>query len=561
MTSTVQKQHTRAALLGALGLTVALTACGNAHTPSAAITTPTLSWQACPAATDGNASTQGFDCATADVPIDYSKPGDGEFHLAVIRHPATDITQRIGALFWNPGGPSDAGTQYLPAAINGFPADVLRRFDIVSWDPRGMGGRTTPVLQCFDSADAEAQFMTGAPPQALPVTDDQMRAFVDFQQRLNTQCTAHAGDLATHVSTADNARDLDLLRQAVGDDKLTYYGTSYGTFLGATYLQMFPGHTRAAVLDGAIDPTAWATATDPDLSTFLRAGSDLGMAATFKEFLRQCGLAGTAKCAFAAENPEATQAKWDELMRRTAAHPITLDGDSADNLALLTSAQSALYVTTPLPGFGRFPGWPAVGDMMQQAWQASGTNAPANPPAAAPTPAPAPSATSSTPTPSVTALSATPSSAQTAPSAYITSVGRQRAVICGESPSPATVDAYLRGARTSYDRAGYTPWPWGATCLGWKAKGDNTYTGPWDRAASTPVLVVGNTFDPATAYDSSKAMAATLPGARLLTVDGYGHTELLNPSACAQTHIAAYLIGVTLPPADTVCKQNKGPFD
>ncbi|MFE3187896.1 alpha/beta hydrolase [Nocardia sp. NPDC059240] len=556
MTSTVRRRHGLPALLAVIGLTV-VAACGSDHTAPAAIPVPTLTWQACPAATDGNATTQGFDCATAEVPIDYSNPAGGNFHLAVIRHPATDTGRRLGTLFWNPGGPSDAGTQYLPAAINGFPAEVLSRFDIVSWDPRGMGGRTTPVLQCFDSATAETQFMTGAPPQALPVTDDQMRAFVDFQQRLNTRCTAHAGDLANHVSTADNARDLDLLRQAVGDDELSYYGTSYGTFLGATYLQMFPGHTRAAVLDGAIDPTAWATdTTDPDLTTFLRARSDLGMAATFKEFLRQCGLASTTHCAFAAENPEATQAKWDELMRRTAAHPITLDGDTADNLALLTSAQSALYLTTPLPGFGRFPGWPAVGDMIQQAWQASGTNTPASTPTTTPTPsatAPTPSAT----TPSASATTPPPAAAST----YTTSIGRQRAVICGESPSPATVDGYLRGAHTSYTRAGYTPWPWGATCLGWTVHEDNTYTGPWDRAASTPVLVIGNTFDPATAYDSSKAMAAALPGARLLTVDGYGHTELLNPSACAQSHIADYLINGALPAPDTVCKQNKGPFE
>lgn len=148
-----------------------------------------------------------------------------------------------------------------------------------------------------------------------------------------------------------------------------------------------------------------------------------------------------------------------------------------------------------------------------------------------------------------------------AASTYVTSVGQQRAVICGESPSPTTVDGYLRGAQTSYARAGYTPWPWGATCLGWTAKEDATYTGPWDRATATPALVVGNTFDPATAYDSSKAMAAALPGSRLLTVNGYGHTELLNPSDCAQTHIATYLIGGTLPPADTTCAQNKGPFD
>jgi pimeloyl-ACP methyl ester carboxylesterase len=174
--------------------------------------------------------------------MDHGKPDGDTFSLAVIKHPAGDPAQRIGTLFWNPGGPGDAGTQYLPVSIGGFPAEVLRRFDVVSWDPRGMGGRTTPVVQCFDSADAEGAFLSRL--QAVPVSDAEFTQDETLRAQFNARCVQRNGDLLAHVSTADDARDLDLLRQAVGDERTSYYGTSYGTFLGATYLDMFPDKVR-----------------------------------------------------------------------------------------------------------------------------------------------------------------------------------------------------------------------------------------------------------------------------------------------------------------------------
>ncbi|HYN37734.1 MAG TPA: alpha/beta fold hydrolase, partial [Rhodospirillales bacterium] len=194
-----------------------------------------LHWAACPAAAAGAAPTDGFDCAVANVPVDHADPGGPTFRLAVIRRPALDRANRIGTLFWNPGGPGDAGTQYLPAAIGGFPEAVRARFDVVSWDPRGMGGRTTPVVQCFDDAAEEAAFLGARLGSGLPRTPEQLAADAAGRTALNEACVARNGDLLAHISTADVARDLDHLRAAVGDERITYYGTSYGTFLGATY--------------------------------------------------------------------------------------------------------------------------------------------------------------------------------------------------------------------------------------------------------------------------------------------------------------------------------------
>ncbi|HYH45799.1 MAG TPA: alpha/beta fold hydrolase, partial [Thermoanaerobaculia bacterium] len=445
---------------------------------------PTLTWNACPPAPEGSASTDGLFCATAVVPIDYAQPGKGKFSLAMIKHPARDAARRMGTIFWNPGGPSDVGTQYLPAAINGFPARLRERFDIVSWDPRGMGGRTTPVVQCFDSAEEEEAFLN-AKLGGLPVSEEELAADAAARTALNQVCVQKSGHLLSHVSTADNARDLDLLRQAVGEETLNYYGTSYGTFLGATYANMFPHRLRSAVLDGAAAPSAWAgnEGQDLTLSTFIRLGSDRGSRATVKAFIDQCGAVAMTACAFSAGTPEATREKWSELLERAKAG-LTIDGQRIDDRDIIVYVQSSIYLIEPLPGFGRFPGWPAVGEFLEKAWGASDAKPDASgavPVAAAPGAAPKPAT----------------------PSVYVTSLGRQLAVICGESPNPMTEAEASEQALRSYDRAGLSSWPFVAYCVGWTARATDPYLGPWNRPTAARILVIGNTYDPATAYSSS----------------------------------------------------------
>jgi pimeloyl-ACP methyl ester carboxylesterase len=532
---------------GAVGLVACLSLATAAAPASAAAAAPVpvLAWQPC---TDPRQ--QGFDCATAEVPMDYSQPTGKTFTLALIKSPAQDPDSRIGTLFWNPGGPSDAGTQYLPASVQGFPEQVQRRFDIISWDPRGMGGDTTPVVQCFDSQEQEERFLEAAFSDlpAIAVSPSELARSINAWTLLNKQCVRRNGELLAHVSTADNARDLDLLRQAVGDEQTTYYGTSYGTFLGATYLNMFPDQVRAAVLDGAVSPRAWA-GNDGDaakLSTFLRIGSDIGTSDTIREFMNQCGEVDTASCAFSDGSPEATQRKWAELLSRLQASPVTtsepIDGldQPVDDRSLLSYVASSIYILRPLPGFGRFPGWVAVGEALQQVWEASEG-------AVATATAPPPPATVAASTPPATA------------STYITSIGRQPSVVCGESPNPETKAAYAKQALISYQRAGLTVWPFTAMCLQWSIKASSPYLGPWDRPTPA-VLVIGNTFDPATPYSSSQRMADELWDGHLLTVDGFGHTVLLNPSRCAQDYVASYLIDGKLPPTGARCAQDSPPF-
>jgi pimeloyl-ACP methyl ester carboxylesterase len=151
----------------------------------------------------------------------------------------------------------------------------------------------------------------------------------DTYARFDQTCAAHAGGLLAHDSTADTARDMDLLRQAVGNPALNYLGASYGSYLGATYANMFPTKVRAITLDGDVDPVRWATGADGTarwLGTFLRLGSDQGSAATLNAFLDLCGTAPVTSCAFSAGSPAATHAKFDTLTDRLTSHPVTFDG-------------------------------------------------------------------------------------------------------------------------------------------------------------------------------------------------------------------------------------------
>lgn len=516
-----------------------LGACGPV---AAEVKVPALAWGACPPAAKDRASTAAFLCAEAVVPMDYAAPDAGTFTLALIKHPANRSDEKIGTLFWNPGGPSDAGTDYLPAGIDRFPQALRDRFDIVSWDPRGMGGRSVPVVQCFDSAAAEATFQS----QYAPGIATEPKAIAaEFAKRaaFNAACIAREGDLLRHVSTADNARDLDLLRQAVGEERISYYGTSYGTFLGATYINMFPDHVRAAVLDGGVAPAGWVgnAGEDLSLSTFVRIGSDLGAAATVDAVIAACGAASSESCAFSAGSPAATRRKWQDLLSRAARGTVSLEGESVDDGAILSYVMSNVYLVEPLPGFGRFPGYKAVGEMLEGLWQASEGKAP--------------------PPDEDTASDAQqPATAAAASGPYVTSAGRQLAVICGESPNPETAEANAAQAIASFHRAGLTPWPFGSACLGWTARAAAPYLGPWNNATAEPVLVIGSSYDPATAFGSSLRLAQELGNARFLPVIGFGHTVLFNPNHCAQAYVSAYLTELQTPPTGAICSDDHPPF-
>ncbi|MGW5972939.1 alpha/beta hydrolase [Streptomyces sp. NPDC055186] len=473
-----------------------------------------LRWQDCP----GVAQT-GFECATATVPLDHTRPGDRTLELAVIRHRAAAPERRVGTLFFNPGGPGGPGTVGLPQLYGKFPAELRDRYDIVSWDPRGVGRST--AVRCFDTAEEAVAWQSKLPP--FPVGEREQQAYAAAYADLAKQCEQRDPDLLRHVSTADTARDLDLLRAAVGEEQLRYWGVSYGTLLGATYANLFPERAGRLVLDGNVNPLAWlgegGTAGGAGaLSTFLRLGSHLGSADTLAQFLDHCGRAPVTGCVFSAGTPAATRDKYDTLIRRLAARPA---GDWTYARAV-SEVRGGLYTV--------HPGWTGVADLLESLWSGRPLLAPS-----VPTDVPVP----------------------------YPGFEQSLAVMCAESPNPRSPLRYPELERRAVAEAGEPArwWVWAnEPCATWPARAADPYTGPWDRATAHPVLVVNTTHDPSTPYRAARNMVGELGDARLLTLDGYGHTALDNPSACVGRHVVRYFLTGALPPKGARCAQDLPPF-
>ncbi|MCO6004456.1 alpha/beta hydrolase [Actinoallomurus purpureus] len=511
-----------AGLLAAVSLPVAIARSddGAAATTAASESAPMLTWQAC----DGD-----FQCATARIPLDHRNPRGRTISVAVMRHRATDGAHRIGSLFVNGGGPG-AQLAGFTAAYRHVPSAWRARYDIVAFDPRGFGQST--AVRCFPTAEAESAFLSGAP-IGFPVGARETSAWVRTWSRFTARCTTRDRDLLEHVSTADVARDMDLLRQALGDPTLNYVGLSYGTLLGTTYANLFPATVGRMALDGNVDPVAW-TDGKSELPSFVREGNDQASAAVLKDFLDLCGKASQAKCAFSAGTATATRAKYATLLGRLRRHPVTM-GTPPDTQ---TCGYACGILSIPL---GSVSMWPEAAELLQQMWEKSSGR-----------------------TTSSTAVERQPGSGESAAPSSEAYTGREQylATVCSDSPNPRDPRAYEAAARLASARSGPSglePAWVTEPCAGWPL-GKTRYTGPWNRRTANPILLLNNTEDPATSYRQAVTVSRTLARARLLTVEGYGHTVFSNPSACAMEHETRYLLTGALPPTGTVCKQDTAPF-
>lgn len=541
MFTSVRRRVTAVLLIGA-GVVAALTVASDAQAVPAA--GPGVTWRPCAAGT--TAGQAHFECGSLRVPLDWTHPSGRQISLAIVRHPAAMPTQRIGTLFMNPGGPGGFGTVQIPAWYHYLPQTVRNRFDVVSWDPRGMGASTS--VQCFDTPDDEGALLGDN--ANSPATVAQQPSFIAAWYDFGQQCAARAGALLPFVDTASTARDLDRLRAALREPRMTYWGLSYGTILGATYANLFPGRLRAVVVDGNIAPSAWAPAgrSNPMQDVATRIGSPVGAQDTMNRFLTLCGKRATADCAFSGGSPRATQVKFAALLQRLRRGPITIGPAVVDYRTLVAQLVSALDITRPYTDAAvpasNVQGWPGTAVILQKLYQAGvatkgvGTAARPTSPAAQ----------------SISSAADRTADPVSLPENFY-------AVACSDPPAP-TLSTFLPLAQKS-NRIG----PLGESvtwslepCSTWPVRAAHPYRGPWDVPTSAPVLVVGNTYDPSTPYDNSVLMSGQLANARLLTVNGYGHTELLNTSTCANRAITDYLVGGVLPTRGTTCNQDVTPF-
>jgi pimeloyl-ACP methyl ester carboxylesterase len=501
------------------GIVVMLLACAWAAAAAAqAEASSAISWSKC------YAPIGPFECGTVHVPLDYDHPNDQQITIALTRLPATDPQHRIGSLFLNPGGPGGSGVDYVLSVGQSLYTDEVRaRFDLVGFDPRGIG--RSSGLRCFGTPK---QFDPAFTPFAFPLTPAEESARRDADGYLANACAKRGTSLLDHMSTANVARDLDRMRAAVGDQQLSYAGVSYGSYLGVTYANMFPDRVRALVVDGVVDPIAWSTGRDGEAATLpfsTRLHSDAGAQATLNEFFRLCDAAGE-NCALSGD----AAGRFAALAQRARQHPlqIVIDGFSfeLDYSNLIGLTLSAMYSSHSWKDFADFL---AVAET----------------------------------SPSPTALGArlrsyTRKYDQTS---YPNFLEGSPAVGCEDSDNPSDFNAWsVAGAQA--DRSSYFgriwTWAW-SVCQQWPAHDGDRYVGPFTRTTANPVLVVGTKFDPATRYEGAVLVHDLLPRSELLTVNGWGHTSLFL-SRCADEAIGRYLVNIQTPAPGTTCQQDEAPF-
>ncbi len=269
----------------------------------------------------------GVDEGYLDVPIDYDHPGDGTISLYAVRHRAVDTANRIGTLLVNPGGPGYGGSGLAYNAESIYGQDLLDRFDIVGWDPRGTGS-SEPAIDCID--DYDPYFSLDSSPDTPQERADLVAAGTEFGQA----CLRLNADILPFISTENSARDIDAIRSALGERTISYFGFSYGSELGSTWATMFPDTVRAAVLDGAVDPTVGYLQQNIQQAA--------GFEATFATFLAQCS--ADKSCAF--NNNGDAEGAFDALNAAADASPVKapdLGRPDITQAVLSTAVADAMY--------------------------------------------------------------------------------------------------------------------------------------------------------------------------------------------------------------------------
>jgi pimeloyl-ACP methyl ester carboxylesterase len=461
---------------------------------AAADAAPTLSWSACGG---------GFQCATLSVPLDDAQPAGPTVGLAVIRHPAGDPAHRIGSLVVNPGGPGGSGVDFVRAVADTYPPALLRRFDLVGFDPRG-SGRSDPV-RCGDTIDPlfDAPF--------APSDDAERAALVAAVRQVAAACEVQSGALLAHVSTQDTARDLDRLRAALGDNTISFVGGSYGSYLGTVYATFFPSRVRAFVLDGAVDPTQDATA-----STLAQAR---GFEQALDDFLADCS--ARTSCAF--HHGGHAAAAYDALRDRSAR--VSIPAAHADGRAVNETRFDAGVIETL---YGGRASWPALADALAAADRGNAAKLLAQ---------------------------ADAFIGRTGNGGDDDALDSFWAISCLDGPVTPTLTAAAQ-VETQAAKA--------APRLGAFVANNSLICSVWpvppvaappalDAAGAPALLVIGNTRDPATPLAAAKGLTGELSRARLLVVDDEAHTAFATANSCVDAVVTRYLVDRVLPRAGTRC--------
>jgi pimeloyl-ACP methyl ester carboxylesterase len=428
----------------------------------------------------------GLQCAAVTVPVDYANPAGPTMQIAIAKRPASDPAARVGVLLVNPGGPGGSGIELARADV--LPRAVTDRFDVIGFDPRGVGQSTG--LSCPLGPDTP---YLADPDPGDPADEAATNSAVD---RYDAACGQRYPQLLPFLGTRNVAQDMDRIREALGEQRISYLGFSYGTAIGQTYAQLFPTRLRTIVLDGVVDVT--------------KPGLDSAQAESFENSLRQFDAACRTDptCPVRAD-PIGTL---DRVRARVTAAPLPVAGTSPLSAGLLE-----IGVVYPL--YSR-SSWPQLASALAAADRGDG------------------------------------GPMRRLASAYFAGSNSDtyNAVTCLDNAWPTDDAQVFQSARATEVRAPHfsgNVLVSGLTCADWPAP-QQPLT-PLANYAGPPMLVLGTTNDPATPYQNSVALAARLPGSALLTHRGDGHTVYTNGLPCVDDAVNRYLTDAVLPPPNTTC--------
>ncbi|WP_112471026.1 alpha/beta hydrolase [Streptomyces triticisoli] len=459
------------------------------------LTSQRLDWGRCKATAGSPAPGGGWQCATLKAPLDWSRPDGETIGLALIRAGATG--ERTGSLLFNFGGPGGSGVDTMPS-YDSVVGTLRQRYDLVSWDPRGVG--RSEGVRCR----GDRQIQAAEAIDATPDTPAEERAYFQDAADFGQGCEKAAGKLLAHVSTTDTARDMDLMRHVLGDARMHYFGFSYGTELGGVYAHLFPRRVGRLVLDAVVDPTADSVGHARNQARGFQRALD--------NYLKSTG-----------QDPEQGSRKIAGLLGRIDAKPLpTSSGRKLTQTSALTGIVLPLYNKSS---------WPALTGALTTAEQGDGS--------------------------ALLAL-ADAYNERDSSGRYGTSTHAQRAISCLDAkqrPTPEQARKLLPefekispvfGAFLAWDTAGW--------CHDWPVAGQ--YDTPRVSApGAAPILLIGNTGDPATPYEGARRMADELgKGVGVeLTWRGEGHGAYGNGSDCVDSTVNAYLLHGTVPKDGKAC--------
>ncbi|MFE3198573.1 alpha/beta hydrolase [Embleya sp. NPDC059237] len=470
-------------------------------------------WKSCESEDDDERSqAKAFRCANFTVPLDYSRPTGRTIDIAVTRKSAAKPGQRLGSLLINPGGPGGSGVTaawWMSESTIGKPVQDV--YDLIGFDPRGVD-RSAPV-KCMTDAERDAYVAEDLP-------EDPVRAEARAKERERAyaaECQSRSGELLPFVGTDNAARDMDVLRAALGDEKLNYIGFSYGTYLGATYAERFPTRTGRLVLDGAVDPAA------DNLSRAVE--QQVGFDRSLRRFAEDC--AGRPGCALGTD-PKTAPRKAADFLDGLQQHPLAASRGGRT----LTSSLGWTGVVSLLYG-DKDTEWKYLRDALADAIVRG--------------------------SPDALLFYADNYNGRDEQGHYDNSADAFVAIGCadgaGEAPTPAQVQAALDRLKAEaplLSRDVTAEDLTGENCENWPFRSP-AKPHAIRAQGSAPILVVGTTGDPATPYASAEKLAGQLANATLLTFEGEGHTAYGGNSPCVDGAVEGFLLRGAMPPKGKRC--------